>query len=539
MKRNRTATLLISLSLLIGLSSFRSDYFEIAKQIEIFTSLYKKVNMNYVEKVDPAQLMNTAIDAMMKDLDPYTQFYDEQQVEDAKISRGNGLNSIGAQVENRNGKVVFSKIYQDLPSDKAGIKIGDEIVEINGIQIRKNQGNTLNLLKGSPGTSLNLKVKRNKDVKEIKLEREQIKIPAVPYFSKTKDNVGYIKLDKFIRSASKEVKEAVKELKNNGAKKIILDLRGNPGGLLSEAVNVANIFTPQDVTITFTKSVVEDYNDTYQTKNEAVDTEIPLVVLIDEKSASASEIVSGSIQDLDRGVVIGERSFGKGLVQRPMKLSYGTSTKITISRYHTPSGRCIQALTYKDGKSERNDTSKYTAFKTKNGRTVYDSGGIMPDIVTLDQKKNKAFIKALKNDFLIDNYATSYSYQEDEIDSLDFELTNTDYKEFAKWVNTSDFKFETATQKALERLEKVGKKDFSGAIDSEIKELSKSIEKQADNLIESQQKWIKQDIEKEIIRRKYYEEGVYRYVLKNEKEVQEAINVLSNPERYRSILSPK
>ena len=387
MNKKKTAGLLIGLSVLIGLSSFKSDFFEIAKQIEIFTSLYKKVNMNYVEEVDPAKLMNTAIDAMMKDLDPYTQFYDEQQVEDAKINRGSGLNSIGAMVESRDGKIVFSKIYQDLPSDKAGLKIGDEIVEVDGIQTTENQENTLNLLKGSPGTSLNLKVKRNKEIKEVSLKREQIKIPAVPYSSLTANDVGYIKLDKFIRSASKEVKEAVEDLKEKGANKIILDLRGNPGGLLSEAVNVANIFIPQDVTITFTKSVVEDYNDTYQTKNEAVDTEIPLVVLIDGNSASASEIVSGSIQDLDRGVVIGERSFGKGLVQRPMKLSYGTSTKITISRYHTPSGRCIQALTYDNGKSIRNDTSKYTAFKTKNGRTVYDSGGIMPDIVTRSGKK--------------------------------------------------------------------------------------------------------------------------------------------------------
>ena len=538
MNRKRTAGWVIGLSLLIGLSSFRSDYFEIAKQLEIFTSLYKKVNMNYVEDVDPAKLMNTAIDAMMKDLDPYTKFYDEQQVEDARINKGSGLNSIGASVENQKGKIVFSKIYQNMPSDKAGLKIGDEIVEVDGIQTTEDQENTMNLLKGAPGTKLNLKVERNGRIKEVSLERKQIKIPAVPYFSLTDKDIGYIKLDKFIRSASKEVKEAVEQLKEKGATKIILDLRGNPGGLLSEAVNVANIFIPQDVTITFTKSVVEEYNDSYQTRNEAVDTEIPLVVLIDGKSASASEIVSGSIQDLDRGVVIGERSFGKGLVQRPMKLSYGTSTKITISRYHTPSGRCIQALTYADGKSRRNDTSKYTAFKTKNGRTVYDSGGIMPDIETVDQEINKDFIDALQNNFLIDEFATSFSYQKSEIDSLDFKLDNADYKDFKRLVNTSDFQFETSTQKAFEKLKKAGRKDFAGAIGDEIQDLEKSINKQADNLVDNQQKWIKQAIEKEIIRRYYYEKGVYRYALENEKDIQDAIQLLNDTDRYQSILNP-
>jgi carboxyl-terminal processing protease len=538
MKKRKITGIVIGVSILVGLSSFRSDYFEIAKQLEIFTSLYKKVNMNYVEEVDPAKLMNTAIDAMMKDLDPYTKFYDEQQVEDARINKGSGLNSIGASVENQKGKIVFSKIYQNLPSDKAGLKIGDEIVEVDGIQTTEDQENTMNLLKGAPGTKLNLKVERNGTIKEVSLERKQIKIPAVPYFSLADKDIGYIKLDKFIRSASKEVKEAVEQLKEKGATKIILDLRGNPGGLLSEAVNVANIFIPQDVTITFTKSVVEEYNDSYQTRNEAVDTEIPLVVLIDGRSASASEIISGSIQDLDRGVVIGERSFGKGLVQRPMKLNYGTSTKITISRYHTPSGRCIQALTYADGKSRRNDTSKYTAFKTKNGRTVYDSGGIMPDIETLDQKINKDFIKALKNDFLIDDYATSFSYQASEVDSLDFKLTNADYKGFKQLVDKADFQFETATQKAFQQLKKAGKEDFARGIDKEVKDLEESIEEQADNLVNDQQKWIRQAIEREIIRRYYYEKGVYRYALENEKEISIAIDVLNDPERYRSILNP-
>jgi len=539
MNKKKTAGLLIGLSFLIGLSSFKSDYFEIAKQIEIFTSLYKKVNMNYVEEVNPAELMNTAIDAMMKDLDPYTKFYDEQQVEDARINKGKGLNSIGARIENRNGKIVFSKIYQNLPSDQAGLKVGDEIVEVDGVQVGKSQENTMNLLKGAPGTKLKLKVSRNNNIKNISLKRKKIKFPAVPYFSITNNDIGYIKLNKFKRNASKEVKEAVVDLKEKGAKKIILDLRDNPGGFLSEAVKVANIFIPQDVTITFTKSVVEDYNDTYKTKNEAVDTEIPLVVLINGKSASASEIVSGSIQDLDRGVIIGERSFGKGLVQRPMKLSYGTSTKITISRYHTPSGRCIQALTYDHGKSMRNKTSEYTAFKTKNGRTVYDSGGIMPDIKTADKLKNKDFINALKNNFLIDEFATSYSYQHSEIDSLNFDLSKTDYKDFQKYVNTSDFKFETSTQKAFDKLKKAGKKEFSNALDKDIKNLEKSIKKQADNLVENQQKWVEDAIEREIIRRYFYEKGVYRYVLQNEKDVQLAIKVLNDLERYQSILTPQ
>jgi carboxyl-terminal processing protease len=538
MRNKKLAGIIIALSLLIGLSSFKSDYFEIAKQIEIFTSVYKKVNMNYVEEVDPAGLMNTAIDAMMKDLDPYTQFYDEQQVEDAKISRGSGLNSLGASIFNQDGKMIFSKIYQHMPSDKAGIKIGDEIIEINGVSTIGNQQNTIDLLKGAPGTAVDLKVKRQGDIKNVKIKREQIKIPAVPYSSITAGDIGYIKLDKFTRTASKEVMEAVKTLKEKGAKKIILDLRGNPGGLLSEAVNVANIFIPEDVTITFTKSVVKDYNDSYQTKNEPLDTEIPLAVLINGKSASASEIVSGSIQDLDRGVILGERSFGKGLVQRPMKLSYGTSTKITISRYHTPSGRCIQALTYKDGRSVRNDTSKYTAFQTKNGRTVYDSGGIKPDIVTVNQAKNNKYINALKDDFLIDQYATDFAYRQKEIDSLDFKLSSSDYNEFEQFVSSSDFSFETKTRKAFNVMKKASQNEFSDDINKEIKRLNESIKKQTSNLISDQKNWIKEYLEKEIIRRFYYEKGVYKYALYNEKTIVKAVDILNDKEAYQSILNP-
>ena len=537
MKKRKIAGIGIGLSILIGLSSFRSDYFEIAKQLEIFTSLYKKVNMNYVEEVDPAKLMNTAIDAMMDDLDPYTEFYDEQQVEEARINRGSGLKSIGASVEYHDDKMVFSKVYENMPSDKAGIRIGDAIVEVDGIKTQDKE-NTLNLLKGAPGTDLNLKVNRNGEIKEVNIKREKVRLPALPYASITANDVGYIKLDKFIRSASKEVKEAVEDLKGKGAKKIILDLRGNPGGLLSEAVNVANIFIPEDVTITFTKSVVEDYNDSYQTRNEAVDTQIPLVVLINDRSASASEIVSGSIQDLDRGVVIGERSFGKGLVQRPMKLSYGTSTKITISRYHTPSGRCIQALTYEDGRSIRNDTSQYTAFKTRNGRTVYDSGGIMPDIITRDDKKNKEFIKALRNDHLIDGFATDFSYKESIVDSLKFDLGRSGYEDFQEHVEKADLNYETSTQKAFDKLKKAGKRDFANAMDDELQDLGERIKEQADNLVDDQQRWIEEEIEKEIIRRYYYEKGVYRYTLENEKEISIAVDVLNDPERYRSILNP-
>ena len=393
--------------------SFKSDFFEIAKQIEIFTTMFKEINMNYVDETNPAELMESAINAMLEDLDPYTKYWNEQDVEASKIRNAGEYTGIGATVNTTKDKIIIVEPYKDYPADKAGLKAGDEIIKIGDITVSDFDEDAGELLKGASGTSVDITFVRQGETKTTLLTREEIEVKAVPFYTLLDDNTGYIVLSKFNSKASSETIEALQDLKAKGADKLILDLRGNPGGLLSEAINVTNIFVPKGELITTTKSSIDKYNKEYFTKNKAVDTEIPLVVLVNGRSASASEIVSGGIQDLDRGVVIGARSFGKGLVQRPKKLTYGTQIKITISRYYTPSGRCIQALDYwnrdKDNKAVRLTEKDFKAFKTKNGRTVYDGGGIQPDI-EMETSNYSNITNILLGSEAIFDFATNYYY---------------------------------------------------------------------------------------------------------------------------------
>lgn len=364
--------------------SFKSDFFEIAKQIEIFTTLYKELNMNYVDEVTPATLMDKAIKGMLEDLDPYTVYWNEQQVEDAKINNSGVYTGIGATAQTRKDKIIIVEPYQGYPADKAGLKAGDEIIKIGDITLANFEEDAGELLKGGPGSTVDITYKRQGKTNITTITRQAVEVKAVPFYKLINNDIGYIVLSKFNRKTTSETKAALIDLKEQGAKKIILDLRGNPGGLLNEAISVVNLFVEKDQVITTTKSVIEKYNATYKTRFDPVDTEIPLVVLINGRSASASEIVSGGLQDLDRAVIVGARSFGKGLVQRPKKLTYGTQLKVTISRYYTPSGRGIQAVDYwhrdENGDPIRKDPEEYNKFKTKGGRTVYDGGGILPDI---------------------------------------------------------------------------------------------------------------------------------------------------------------
>ena len=371
---------ILALTIFFGGSAFKSDFFEIAKQIEIFTTLFKELNMNYVDDTNPGDLMDTAIKSMLADLDPYTNYYNEQDVESARINNAGDYTGIGANVLTLKDRLVIIEPYKDYAADKAGLKAGDEIIKVDNVTVADFKDDAGNLLQGGAGTSVEVTYVRQGKTQNATIQREAVDIHAVPHYSMINENTGYIVLRKFNAKTSAETKSALRDLKNQGAEKLILDLRGNPGGLLREAVNVTNIFVPKNQLVVTTKSKVKKYNKTYYTKNEPMDTDIPLVVLIDGSSASASEIVSGALQDLDRAVVIGARSFGKGLVQRPKKLTYGTQMKITISRYYTPSGRCIQALDYwnrdENGKATRTKQENYNAFKTKKGRTVYDGGGV-------------------------------------------------------------------------------------------------------------------------------------------------------------------
>ncbi len=531
---------IVAVAILLSTVSFKSDFFEIAKQIEIFTTMFKELNMNYVDETNPAELMDTAIKAMLDDLDPYTKYWNEQDVEASKIRNAGEYTGIGASVRTIKDKIIIIEPYKGYPADKAGLKAGDEIIQIGDIKVSDFKEDAGELLKGASNTKVDITYKRQGETKKTVLTREEIEVDAVPFYTLLKDNTGYIVLSKFNNKASSETIAALKDLEAKGANKLILDLRGNPGGLLSEAINVTNIFVPKGELITTTKSVVKKYNKQYFTKKEPIDTQIPLVVLVNGRSASASEIVAGSIQDLDRGVVIGARSFGKGLVQRPKKLTYGTQLKITISRYYTPSGRCIQALDYwhrdKDNKAVRYDAKDFKAFKTKNGRTVYDGGGIQPDIEMETSKFSEITTALLRSDAIF-TYATKYYYSHELKDATNFTFTDKDYEDFKTYVKQSDFNFETETEKSFKKaLESAKKENFDKEIETSYKQVMASIEVSKQNALDTYKKEIKNLITDEIVKRYFYREGLYNYYVTHNPEVAKGQEILNDTNKYASIL---
>jgi len=367
--KKRVIIPIVAVLLLVTTSAFKNDFFEIAKQIEIFTTLFKELNMNYVDETNPGELMDTAIKSMLKGLDPYTRFHNEQDVESYKINSSGEYTGIGASINRKDGRLFITEPFKNYPADKAGLKAGDEIIQIGDIKVIDSKDDTATLLKGAANSKITIHFIRQGKKQETILTRAAIDVDAVPFYKLIDNTTGYVVLRKFNSKAFAQTKAAIVKLKAAGATQLILDLRGNPGGLLRESIRIVNLFVPKGEVIVTTKSKVKKYNKTYITKEQPLDTEIPLVVLVNGRSASASEIVSGALQDLDRAVIVGSRSFGKGLVQRPKKLTYGTQLKVTISRYYTPSGRCIQALDYRNrdakGNAIRTDEKNYTAFKTK------------------------------------------------------------------------------------------------------------------------------------------------------------------------------
>ncbi|RCW93605.1 S41 family peptidase [Winogradskyella arenosi] len=530
----------IALLIFFSTTAFKNDFFEIAKQIEIFTTLFKEINMNYVDDTNPGDLMDTAIKSMLDDLDPYTQFYNEQDVEASRINNAGDYTGIGAKVLTLEDKLVIVEPYQGYAADKAGLKAGDEIIKVDKISVADFKDDAANLLQGAAGTEVAVTYKRQGKTATVSIIRESLEIKAVPYYNMIDTHTGYVVLRKFNQKASAETISAIKALKNQGATQLILDLRGNPGGLLSEAVNVTNIFVPKDQLVVTTKSKVKKYNKTYYTQREPVDTQMPLVVLINGKSASASEIVSGALQDMDRAVVVGTRSFGKGLVQRPKALTYGTQMKITISRYYTPSGRCIQALDYwnrdENGKATRTKQENYNAFKTKNGRNVYDGGGVEPD-VEVEFSKHTPVTKAISTENLIFNFATEYYYNNKVEDLKTFELSNADFKNFKNYVKKSGFNFETKTEKALNEAILVAKEEaLDNVIASDFKDLTQTLEAYKTMAIEENKTQLNALLTDEIIKRYFYSEGLYTYYTSHNSEIKKALSILNNPTQYASIL---
>jgi len=529
---------LLALAVLLTATGFKSGFFEIAKQVEIFTTLFKELNMNYVDETNPAALMDTAIKSMLDDLDPYTQFLNEQDVEAFKISNAGEYSGIGALVRSYKDKLVIVEPYKDYPADKAGLKAGDEIIKIGDIAVADFKDDAGELLKGADNSKVTVTYKRQGKTGTAVIERESIDIDAVPFYQMADERTGYIVLSRFNAKASEQTQKALEDLKEQGAERLILDLRDNPGGLLSEAINITNLFVPKGELIVTTKSKVKKFNEEYRTRKQPVDTEIPLVVLINGRSASASEIVSGGLQDLDRAVVMGARSFGKGLVQRPLKLTYGTQLKVTISRYYTPSGRCIQSLDYwnrdDEGNAVRN--SNYREFKTKNGRIVTDGGGVVPDIAVRELASND-LITALQQNHLIFDYATSYSYKNSYSDISDFELPAETLKDFREYVGKSDFSFETQTEKKLkEALTSRDEVVFNDDIESDLKSLLAKVEKQKFKTFDSNASEIEKLLEDEIVKRYFYREGLYAYYLDNDPSILAARELLGNPSKYRETL---
>ncbi|WP_299332873.1 S41 family peptidase [uncultured Psychroserpens sp.] len=531
---------LFALTIFFSGTAFKSDFFEIAKQIEIFTTLFKELNMNYVDETNPGDLMDTAIKSMLEDLDPYTNYYNEQDVEASRINNAGDYTGIGANVLTLKDKLVIVEPYKDYAADKAGLKAGDEIIKVDNVVVSDFKDDAGNLLQGAAGTSVEVTYIRQGQTKTATIQREAVDIHAVPHYSMVNDNIGYVVLRKFNEKASSETISAIRALKNQGAEKLILDLRGNPGGLLREAVNVTNIFVPKNQLVVTTKSKVKKYNKTYYTSKEPIDTEIPVVVLIDGSSASASEIVSGALQDLDRAVVIGARSFGKGLVQRPKKLTYGTQMKITISRYYTPSGRCIQALDYwnrdENGKATRVKQENYNAFKTKKGRTVYDGGGVQPDL-ELDETKLSSITKAIINENLIFKYGTEYYYKNDLTDFKNFTLSDSDFNDFKNFLSRNNFSFETQTEKAFASALAVAKEEqLNNEINTDYSNLISSLNNYKNKAIDENKAQLLSLLSDEIVKRYFYREGLYEYYVANNFEIQKGVEILKNPSNYLSYL---
>ncbi len=525
--------------LFIG-SSFKDDFFEIAKQIEIFTTLFKELNRNYVDETNPGDLMDKAIKGMLANLDPYTVYFNEQDVVRFKINNTGEYTGIGAMLTRKEDQLIIKESYKDFPADKAGLRPGDAIIQIGDVLLADFKDDASQLLKGAKNTKIAIKYLRQGKTNTTEIVLDEVAIKSVPFFAKIDDKTGYIVLAHFNKKASNETKEALEQLKAEGAERIILDVRDNPGGLLNEAVNICNLFVEKNEVIVTTKSKIEKHNTTYKTTQNPVDTTIPLVILVNGRSASASEIVAGALQDLDRAVVVGSRSFGKGLVQRPVDLTFGTQLKVTISRYYTPSGRCIQALDYskkdKNGMAIKTDAKNFNAFKTRKGRTVYDGGGIQPD-VELDEAKSSPISNALLRNDGIFNYATVYYYKNPNLGKQIPVITDADYADFKQFLKVQKFNFDTETEIALKNTLAAAKKEnLDESIQAEYQQLLSALQKSENALLDKHQKEIKNLLLDEIIKRYQYQEGLYQYYTKNNAEIKKGVSILNSGTEYKAIL---
>lgn len=529
----------------VVLTSATTEYFKISKYLELFVSVYKNLNAFYVDEVDPEELITVGIDAMLEELDPYSDFIPEEEIERFEFQSTGEYGGIGATIQKGKDYIKIISPYQGAPADKVGLRSGDLFIKINGNSVKgKSSQDVVKLLKGVPGTTVNVTMKRGDSEFDRTITREVIKIKNVIYSGLLPNNIGYIKLSSFTNGAGQEVGNAIQEFKKKGELKgIILDLKGNGGGLLSEAIDVTNVFVPKGQKIVTIKTRESSGDKVYKANHTAVDTTTPLVVLIDRGSASASEIVSGTIQDLDRGVVIGRTSFGKGLVQSTRDLNYDTKLKLTTAKYLIPSGRCVQRLNYsekdEDGHAKEVPDSLRTEFKTNAGRTVYDGSGVIPD-VKIESKPFPEVSFSLFAKNLIYDYSLKFEKEHKTINEPEkFELTDAQYEDFKNFLKGKDYEYETNSEKEFKKFkEAAAEEKHDKAFNNAIVALEKNLEESKKNDLDKYRKEIQFLLEREIASRYYYTAGKVANGLDNDDEVKKAIELFNDTAQYKQILTP-
>ncbi len=538
--------IIVSVSALLAFRTPGEKYFEIAKSLDIFATLFKEVNAYYVDDVNPKKLIETGINEMLDQLDPYTDYIPEEDIEAFSIQTTGQYAGVGALIGIVNKKAVITNPYVGFPAERGGIRVGDEIISVDGKNVQgKPTSDVSTLLKGKPNTEVEIEVKRSgqKENIKFKLVREKIKISNITYYGMVDSETAYIKLDEFTPGAGKEVEEALAKMKKQGAKRLILDLRDNPGGSLYEAVNIANAFIPKGKEVVSTRGKVQDWNKSYTTLNIPVDTEIPLAILTSGGSASASEIVAGSMQDYDRAILVGQKTFGKGLVQTTRQLAYNAQLKVTTAKYYIPSGRCIQALDYEhrktDGTVEKFPDSLKREFKTANGRKVFDGAGLDPDVVINSDPYSIALIELASSGMLFD-YASKYCGEHEvPADLRSFRLSDAEYQKFLGWIKEQKFSFESETDKKADDLIASAKRErYYDELQSSLKELKLKMDQNKSTALLKFKPELSRILEEEIAFHYKLAKGQIEVSMDRDPEILEARRILANPAEYKKLLSP-